>query len=415
MLDSGIQEFLNVRKEVWLKNRIKNNTTDEDKAAFEREALEKFSLRSWLPDKAKHAKQLSIVSHPGKLSHPGAKISSLVSIAARQPDGFLRTGNVETELDVVGNAAVLDVYSFLNIKLSDDKTILTHLEQKSWLIEKELTIPNIPFTEIAQGLLAIKENAGAANITSGKVKQVYFPIGNGDYHLLSVLSPSGILFKLKERINVMRFSEDAKAAREAKKRKQPHDHGLSEVYGLNVIGFGGTKPQNISVLNSQNGGTAYLLSSMPPELSSRSIQPPKTDFFTNTLWVKDFQESFMQLQKLLQGDHNNIHIRRQRDGIIRNIIYQVVDQMWRVRHIDAGWSDSDNYQTLPHYQKIWLDHQYAEVRYNDISWLQVVKDDLARWFLNTSKVLIKDSKISLGDDQLDYLKSIVDKCGEYLL
>jgi len=414
MSDTGIQDFLNERKSAWLKNKIKSNTTDVDKAALEQQALDEFSLPTWLASAANRAKQLSIVSHPGKFSHPGAKISSFIATATRLSDGFLRTGNVEAGLDVFGNAAAMDVYKFLNIKLSDDKTILAHLEKKSPLIEKQLTIPNVPFAEIAQGLLAIKEDTGVASMTSGKVKQVYFPIGNGDYHLLSILSPSSILFKLKERINVMRFSDEAKEVREARRRNKPHDLGLSEVYGLSAIGFGGTKPQNISVLNSQNGGVAYLLPSMPPQLSSRSIQPPRKNFFSNTLWIKNFQDDFLQLQKLLQDDHNNIHIRRKRDKINRHIIYKIIDQLWRIRHIESGWSDSDNYQTLPQYQKVWLDQQYAVSRENDESWLQPVKDELARWFLNTSQKLIKDKRISLGDEHMHYFNSIIDKCEEAL-
>ena len=83
------------------------------------------------------------------------------------------------------------------------------------------------------------------------------------YHLLSVLSPSNLMFKLKERIN-LRFSDEAKTAREARKNNKYHQDGYSEVFNISVIGFGGTKPQNISVLNNQNGGTSYLLLSVPP-------------------------------------------------------------------------------------------------------------------------------------------------------
>lgn len=74
MLAPTIQDFLNERKEGWLK-KIKNNTTDKDKAQFQQQALEEFSLAGWLPSAVKRARQLFIVSHPGKYSHPSAKKS----------------------------------------------------------------------------------------------------------------------------------------------------------------------------------------------------------------------------------------------------------------------------------------------------------------------------------------------------
>ena len=414
MLDPAIQNFLNERKENWLKKKINSNTSDEDKAVFEQQALDTFSLATWLPDAARRAQQLSIVSHPGKFSHPSAKISSIIANSQRSADGFLRTGNVDAALDVLGNAAALDVYKFLSLTLSNNQTVLVHLEQKTPEIEKQLTIPSVPFSEIEQGMLGIKQDDDSATKTSGKVKQIYFPVDENNYHLLSIVTPSNLMFKLKECINTMRFSEDAKAIREAKKNKRHDENDLSEVYGLSVVGFGGTKPQNISVLNNQNGGVAYLLPSMPPVLNRRTIQPPKTNFFTNTLWAKAYQKDFKKLHALFTSDANNMHIRNQRDRLTRNIIYQVSDRLWMIRYLEAGWSESDTYQQLPKYQKIWLDRFYADTREDNIDWLDAVKDELSLWFLHAYKKVMDNKALSLGDEQLPYFKSMIEDCEEAL-
>jgi CRISPR-associated protein Csy1 len=414
MLDPAIQNFLNERKEIWLKKKITNTTNDEDKAAFERQALDEFSLATWLPDAAKRAQQLSIVTHPGKFSHPSAKISSIIATSKRSADGLLRTGNVDVGFDVFGNAAAMDVHKFLSLMLSNNETVLMHLEQKTAEIEQQLTIPGTAFSDIKQGLLAIKQDDDSAPKTSGKVKQIYFPVDEHNYHLLSILTPSNVMFKLKERINNMRFSDEAKEVREAKKNNRHHENDLSEVYGLSVVGFGGTKPQNISVLNSQNGGTAYLLSSMPPVLNARTIQPPKTNFFSNTLWVKAYQDDFQKLHALFAGDTNNIHIRKKRDWLTRSIIYQVSDRLWMIRYLEAGWSESDTYQQLPKYQKIWLDQFYTDTREDNADWLDAVKDDLSLWFLHAYKKIMDNKALSLGDEQLPYFKSMIEDCEEAL-
>lgn len=56
MLDPVIKDFLNDRKEKWLKNQIKSNASDDEKAELERQADTDFSLEVWLPDAAKRAK-----------------------------------------------------------------------------------------------------------------------------------------------------------------------------------------------------------------------------------------------------------------------------------------------------------------------------------------------------------------------
>lgn len=415
MLDPAIQGFFKERKEQWLKTRIKMNTADAEKVELEQQADEKFTLELWLPDAAKRAKQLSLVSHPGKFSHSSAKTTSIIANCNYSADGFLRTANVDVDLDVVGNAAALDVHKFLSLKLADRQTVLVHLEKKTDIIREQLSISGVLFTDIEQGLLAIKKSIDTSIKTSEKVKQVYFPVKENEYHLLSILTPSSIMFKLKERINTMRFSDEAKQVREARKNGKYHERDFSEIYGLSVIGYGGTKPQNISVLNSQNGGTSYSLSSIPPELTLRNIRPPKTNFFTNSLWFKNYKDDFQEFHNLLIKDANNIHIRKKRDWFIRSIIYQVADQVWKIRSLEKGWSDSDNHKALPHYQKIWLDQLYVKERMEGPEWFDSVQKELSRWFVNTYKKLMSDKALALGDEHMHHIKSMIIECDEALL
>ncbi len=415
MLDPAIKHFLDERKELWLKKKIKSKTTEEEKILFEKQAAVEFSLPGWLPGAAKRASQLSLVSHPGKFSHPSAKTTPIIALSPSDNDGFLRTGNVTTvDLDVLGNAAALDVFKFLSIKLVDNKTILTHLDEKTSTIKEQLSIPTLPFPDVEQGLLAVKEDTGTTVKTSNKIKQVYFPADSSGYHLLSVLTPSGVMYKLKERINQMRFSEAAKEVRAAKKANKDSPDDLSEIYGLSVIGFGGTKPQNISVLNSQNGGAAYLLPSMPPNLTPRTIYPPKVNFFSNSLWPRAFIDDYQKFHDVLIADANNVHVRRQRDWLIRSIIYQVADRMWMIRSLPGQWSDAERYQALPHYQKIWLDQQYRETRQEDGQWFDQVKINLARWFILTYKKLLAKKALSLGDEHSQPIKDMIVECEEAL-
>jgi len=376
MLDLAIQEFLDERKEARIKGKIKPTMSEDEINHLKQDADELFLLDNWLPNAAKRASQLSLVTHVGKFSHPNAKTSSIIAENEAKKDGFLRTGNVAKQFDVFGNAAALDVYKFLSLTLSKGQTVLEQLEQESEPLESQFTLASASYEEIKAGLLAIKKQ-DTVDITSERVKQVYFPVGN-DYHLLSLLTPSGLMYQLKQAINDIRFSEQAKQSRILKKKNEYDEQGFDEIYGLTAIGYGGTKPQNISIINSQNGGVSYLLPSMPPVLNQRNIRLPKSDFFRNTLYYKNYEESFKSLDKLVQLGINNIHIRSGIDNIIRFLIAQVIEKSWTLRQLDAGWSEKTS---LKQYQKTWLDSAYKAQREADDAWLNEVINEFARWII----------------------------------
>ncbi len=415
MLDKAITEFFENKKQDYLKKNIKPISSSEDKQKFTQEAEEKYALENWLIDASPRAKQLSLTSHPAKFVHPNAKASSIIVNTKKDNDGFLRSGNVEVELDVFGNAAALDVEKFLRIKLQDNKTVFQHLEQNTDVIRQQLETKNTNFEDIKNGFMRMK--LSALEQTSEKVKQVYFPVGE-DYHLLSILNPSGIIYKLKQKINDLRFSEKNKTLREELRKANPTEMKgkITDVFGLTSIGYGGTKPQNISTLNNQNGGVSFLLSSMPPVLEKRQTQPPKTDFFNNCLWVGLFKRDFEQFHKVLSWRKNNKEVRDMRDDIVLNSITILKRLIDNVREINAGWSDSKTYDGLVLWQKIWLDDQYIKVRNDEKQnqdYLIKVQSYFANWFIGNYKKSTKDNKL-LGDDDIEQIKKNLKKEQELL-
>ena len=412
-MDKSIKEFFDERKSNWLKGRIKASMSDEEKAAFELECEEKFALDNWLSDAAKRAGQLSMVTHPCKFIHPKDKETSpIIARAPKKADGFLRTGNIASPLDIVGNAAALDVYKFLSLELDDGKKLIKHIEEETETAKKQLVVGTASFEEIREGFLAIKSNDEAV-VTSEKVKQVYFPCDN-DYHLLSILTPSGLMFELKNRVNDMRFSDQTNEARELKRKGEHSEDGFDDLFNLSIIGYGGTKPRNISVLNHQNGGKTYLLPCMPPALQKRKVRLPRYNFFENSLWTGNFKESFDALHKLLVVGYNNINIREGRDNIIMFIIDQVIDVIWSIRQHEPGWSRSDNYSNLPAHQKIWLDNVNNEERESSDEWLDRVVGEFSRWIVFAYKKSHGKQAASLGDDELLHIKGLIEENMEAL-
>ena len=407
-MTASIEAFLNERKELWLKDRLKKAENETVIAELQQQANERFSLQEWLPDAAKRVSQLSMVSHPSKFSHPSAKTSSVIVQAKHSVDGYLRSGNVDYPLDVFGNAAAMDVFKFLSVNLNNGQTVLDAFEKQDEDLKQFIQRSSLDFDVLRSAFLVIKDNDTSVK-TDHLVKQVYFPIGEKNYHLLSLLTPSGLITKLKQSIDAIRFSEATKLAKDRRKKNELDEVGYADIYDLTVTAYGGTQPQNVSVLNSQNAGRAYLLSSAPPQFEKRTIRLPKTDFFAQSLYRKNFQDSFLQLHKLMQLDVNNIDIRTAIRNIIQFVIDQVMFQAFKIRQIYAeGWSNEDYYASLPKLQCVWLDHFYENEREQDDEWRNELNREIARWILRSYEKSIEGS-FTLGTGELVEVKQHVEK------
>ena len=407
-MTASIEAFLNERKELWLKDRLKKAENETVIAELQQQANERFSLQEWLPDAAKRVSQLSMVSHPSKFSHPSAKTSSVIVQAKHSVDGYLRSGNVNYPLDVFGNAAAMDVFKFLSVNLDNGQTVLDAFEKQDEDLKQFIQRSSLDFDVLRLAFLVIKDNDTSVK-TDHLVKQVYFPIDEKKYHLLSLLTPSGLITQLKQSIDAIRFSDATKLAKDRRKKNELDKVGYADIYDLTVTAYGGTQPQNVSVLNSQNAGRAYLLSSAPPQFEKRTIRLPKTDFFAQCLYRKNFQESFIQLHNFMQLNLNNTDIRTVIRNIIQFVIHQVMFQAFKIRQsYAAGWSNEDYYVSLPKLQRVWLDDFYENEREQDDEWRDELSREIARWILRSYEKSIEGS-FTLGTGELVEVKQRVEK------
>lgn len=420
MTESAIQAFLTERKEAWLRKNLKQNFGKLKQQEIQEEADRLYSFPNWINHIYRHEKLGNLVSHVAKFSHPGAKKTTpFIAKCSKNDDGFFRYGNVEgVETDCSVNAAYIakgsvlqELNMFLEVNLSDERSILAHLNDRSEVIQKCFSVSAFDFEEIREEFLAIKILDESESATSVRLKQVYFPVADvaNGYHLLSILNSSGMMFALKDRINQVRFSEETKQAREDRKNKAYNPNGLYEIYDLTAIGFGGTKPQNISVLNSSNGGVAFLLKSMPPELDTRNVRLPKHDFFKQTLWAKHYDWIFSRLNYLLNEDwRNNIDIRQKRDQVFQEAVYQASETLWQVRAHKAGWSNSDTYTALPGWQKNWLDNARQEERESNDDYIDQAIAEFTKWFIKAFEAYLKSSAIVFDDVDIQHFINVAD-------
>jgi CRISPR-associated protein Csy1 len=414
MLDPAIDVFFAERKEGWLKKKLKPNMTDEQKREIEIACEEEFSLEKWLPDAARRASQISISTHPCTFSHPSARknkngyVTSVIAKPTRETDGYLRTGNIDVQTDALGNAAALDVHKFLSLITADGSSVIEHIQQDTELSKSLLNIQSKNYTELKAGFLAMVQS-DITPITSSKIKQVFFPVDNGNYHQFSILSNSGIVFELRKRIDALRFSDRVKEGREARRNNHYFANGFSEIYNITTIGYGGTKPQNISVLNNQNGGKAHLLLSVPPNLEKREVKFPKKDFFIQSLRYYDCKAILERLDNIFKIEREgNIpleKIRKGRDRCLGDILDVILQKMIAIRNVSSSqfWPETN---TLPAWQKLWLSEHYKEAREEQDEWLDTLCHQVAVWINNAYKKSVKLA-VLLGKEERAYIEEFI--------
>lgn len=373
--------------EAFEKDAAKRLAQGEDGQAIaqERQDLEaRYQPQVWLTDASRRAAQISLVTHAAKFTHGDSKASSIFR-ATQSADRYLSTDSLAiVSADAVGNAAALDVAKLLQTEINGD-SLLACLKRQEYQ-------PFEAFTEDASQLAQWVEGFNQALISAQPAshklaKQIYFPVSEG-YHLLCPLFATSLAQAMHERMVATRFGEEAKAVREARKAGKWHPQPDVRYPNLAEMHFGGTKPQNISSLNSSRGGRLWLLPSQPPQWKTLNKAPQKmANLFTPYgAFDRDASRIISGMSSLLKekADKNNHHIRSTRARYVDDIIDLLFSHSATYQQNDwQNWTQ--NNPALPRHQQLWLDpwriktdDSFRQEREKN-DWQMRVADDFARW------------------------------------
>ncbi|MGP1615253.1 MAG: type I-F CRISPR-associated protein Csy1, partial [Pollutimonas bauzanensis] len=172
------------------------------------------------------------------------------------------------------------------------------------------------------------------------------------------LYASSLAHALHSAINEDRFGDAAKAARQARRDKQDHPTGYSDYPQLLVQKLGGTKPQNVSQLNSERGGVNYLLASLPPVWKSGDLREPwRVDSVFAIFGARiPVRAAVRELKRFLKADPpETMATRNYRDELVDGIIDELVSYAGELQEgLTPGWS-ADALCRLPKEECLWLD------------------------------------------------------------
>ena len=349
-----IEAFLSERLQAKL-DKLKDATEEERQAVRDNHRPE-----TWIADAACRVSQIQQVSHGLKFTHPDARGSQVYSHGnPAAGDRLIGTHILKGYAlpDVVGNAAALDVYKFLRLEL-DGKTLLARAVASDPALLAALTDDEEQARTWMAAFAQLVSTKGDP-ASHALAKQVYWPLNDGEYHLLSPLFPSSLVHRVWTTLRQDRFSDAAKAAREARRNRQPHPDEVHDYPDFAIQKFGGTKPQNISQLNSERYGEAYLLAAVPPNWRSDPVRLPLRIESVFGPWFGRRRRVF-ELARILKDflqkvqDVNNIAIRRKRAELVDLIRDEALQFAAELHEQPLGWSrDSDCRLNVD--ERYWLD------------------------------------------------------------
>jgi len=359
----AIAGFIAARKDEKLKNPEKDAIS-----------AQKYDYATWLADAARRVNQLQAATHIAKATHSSAGGSSLYvppeNLPCRAEIGtHMLKGMVP--IDVVGNAAALDVFKFLKTQV-EGKTLLAWAERGDADLKAALSDnPQIAeaWVKAFTGLVAPSSNAQSHAL----MKQIYWltgenPLEDSNFCLLQPVFSSALAHIIHAEIQETRFGEQNTEARNAFYKKQPYDGAYKDYKGLAVRKLGGTKPQNVSQLNSERGGVNYLFASLPPTWQSQ-YKPPVLNRTTVLSAFFKTKEAFVALQKLAQflksDPAPNVETRQKRTHLEQEIAFALVEFAALIKSsLPAGWSRAPACE-LALCEKLWLDPERSTLPEND--------------------------------------------------
>lgn len=290
----AIREFLHKRlqlklgdiqkRQAKLKGGLANN--EQQFELKRKKEIARHQLEEWIADAALRASRIEQATHILKLTHPQAKGTNLLAAGNKAiGDTYVGTHTIETnlKLDVIGDAAALDVAAFLRLRI-DGKSLL------DYAINRDPDLAAAFCTDRQQaekwmGAFARLAQPRSRPVSHKFAKQVYWPLaesgneggkesGQAKYHLLAPLFSTSVAHYVWKIIEEDRFSVDAQNARAACRMRAAYPHGYRTYPDLAIQRVGGANPQNAGQLNMERNGKNYLLPSLPPAWRAKHVQLP---------------------------------------------------------------------------------------------------------------------------------------------
>ena len=368
---AAISAFLQERLQAKL-DKLKPDDPQRD------EVIASFAHDVWLACAAKRVEQIQAVTHSLKPIHADARGTNLyVEPRTLPPLAELGSHALGERFvgDVVGNAAALDVYKMLKLEVNGRSLLTALLAQDADALAALHTDP-AQAEKLRDAFVSLTQPRAEGPSSHTLAKQLYWLTGtdacdDAHYTLLAPLYATSLAHAVHAQVQEDRFGEANKAARQARRERKVHDGVFHDYPGLAVQNMGGTKPQNISQLNSERRGMNYLLSSLPPKWKVNAQRFPThadsvfTRYFDSRPLVR---QTVKTLRRYLESNPNPVKdTRDHRKELVDMLVDEMVNMAAELQHaLPPGWTlDDPRFSALNEDEQTWLDALRAELPEED--------------------------------------------------
>ena len=373
---SNYQEAIHAFLQERLHAKLEKLKADED--GKRTELIAQHQPAAWLDDAARRVQQIQAVTHSLKPIHPDARGTNLyVEPRTLPPLAELGSHALGEHFvgDVVGNAAALDVYKLLKLEVNG-RSLLTALLAHDADALAALHADPAQAQALRDAFVSLTQPRAEGPSSHTLAKQLYWLTGtdacdDAHYTLLAPLYATSLAHAVHAQVQEDRFGEANKAARQARRERKVHDGVFHDYPGLAVQNMGGTKPQNISQLNSERRGMNYLLSSLPPKWKVNAQRFPThadsvfTRYFDSRPLVR---QTVKTLRRYLESNPNPVKdTRDHRKELVDVLVDEMVNMAAELQHaLPPGWTlDDPRFSALNEDEQTWLDALRAELPEED--------------------------------------------------
>jgi len=360
-------------------------------------------IRDWLEANAKKTGSIMKATHVLKFSHTSSDPEGIY-LEGKSTDTVLSTSSLKKTIipDLAhSDGALISVSRFLHLEFKSDRIIDLILAKKYDFLKgfvknkSQLNSWKNGFSKLVQETRKIQ--------TTDKAKQIYFPLDESKkyerledrpYHLIIPLFPSSLSENLYQYIDNLKYSENQKKIKEQKRPKEEgvspkfHQSPLISLSNIGIQNYGGKYPRNVSMLNANRQGKAYLFSTQPPTWEKQLKLPIYKESLFDGLsnyqinedmkYLVEFLQRFKSLDLSYKDPKRYVHLERWIESIIDEVLYYANT----IQKLIASWSADEN-------TKLKIEHQYFLDPYRDdkafqgkrstTDWQAIVCDDFASW------------------------------------
>jgi CRISPR-associated protein Csy1 len=332
--------------ESFLRQRIEKKIEVERKKlkdAFTADHLSKIhsdhEIVSWMNYIADNASKVSLnVSHVAKLTHSSNKAINLVDSIPQQKYTHLlttQTAKIKDLDSAYTDASYAPVAEFLSFSVENTQKNLGQFLAESEIyfgkITNEIEVRKIWQTKIAEAYIAKK-------LTSHVLaKQVYIPVYQDQYHVISPVKSSALAHKVYDSITSSRSKDNP--VNQARKQNQLHDGVYIRFAKPAFLSVTKSNHQNASKLNGTRRGGLLFFQALPPQWKSNTNAPKNLKQFLARCKTANCIETFKEIKDLLYIlKKEKLTINLNRKNILGEKIASIADEViHQILFIEQGY------------------------------------------------------------------------------